>query len=139
MGKTLKTTLNILAGLLVVAAFVALIFTQKASAEEIDATRDRLNYTCSKSLDDLVTLSNELKKRAGEGAGRQFPEPVHAAFVRDLAQFRGGGERPGDAAFELFPRERGQRLLGADRRLRTQPAGKKPLRASFRRRRIKTS
>ncbi len=61
MSKTLKVTLNIVAWLLVAAAFIAFIFTQNAQAAEIQKSRSRLNDTCNKSLDDLVTLTNELK------------------------------------------------------------------------------
>ncbi len=61
MSKTLKITLNVIAGILVIAAFIALIFTQNAQAAEVQKTRGRLNDTCSKSLEDLVTITNELR------------------------------------------------------------------------------
>ncbi|MGI6150496.1 MAG: PepSY1/2 domain-containing protein [Christensenellales bacterium] len=66
MTKTLKATFNVIAGLLVIAAFIALIFTQRAQAAEIEQTRTRLNDTCSKSLEDLVTITNELKNALGK-------------------------------------------------------------------------
>ena len=66
MTRTLKTTLNVVAALLVVAALVALIFTTRAQADEIEKARTRLNDTCSKSLEDLVTITNELKNALGK-------------------------------------------------------------------------
>ncbi|MGI6193697.1 MAG: PepSY1/2 domain-containing protein [Christensenellales bacterium] len=66
MTKTLKTTLNIIAWLLVAAALIALVFTQQAQAEEIEKARTRLNDTCNKSLEDLVTITNELKNALGK-------------------------------------------------------------------------
>lgn len=66
MTKTLKIALNVIAALLVAAALIAFIFTTKAQADEIEKTRNRINDSCSKSLEDLVTTTNELKNALGK-------------------------------------------------------------------------